>query len=120
MWHSTMKKKQHTNEIFRGSPPERRSMKSIHPTPGHILIQKVEPEKKTKSGILLSDTQETPSIGIVLQTGTDTVKDGRTLTSPVKKDDHIIYKKWGGQEITLDGQEYQLISFEDVLAIVQE
>ena len=90
----------------------------VQPTPGYILIEPTESQKKTSSGIYLPDSHDEKSQqGKILAVGAAT-KDAK---APVKKGDTVIYKKWGGDEVKLSitDKELVFVKFEDVLAIVK-
>ena len=93
---------------------------NIKPTPGYLVIQPLEAEIKTASGIYLPDSAgEKPQKGTIIAVGDDDVTDkGVKVKSPVKVGDTVIYKKWGGNEVKVDGVEYLFSKFEDVLAVV--
>lgn len=92
---------------------------NLKPTAGYLLIEPLEAATKTASGIYLPETaSEKPSKGKVLSVGPDEVTDsGAKRTSPAKAGDIVIYKKWGGNEVKIDGREYLFAKFEDVLAV---
>lgn len=92
---------------------------NIKPASGYILLSPEEAEQTTASGIVLPDTaEEKPQSGKVLAVGPDEVLDsGKTRKSPAKVGDRVIYKKWGGNEIKVDGKEYLFVKFDDVLAV---
>lgn len=92
----------------------------ISPAAGYVLIEPAEATRKTDSGIYLPETsEEKPQKGKVLAVGADEILDnGSKRKSPTKKGDVVIYKKWGGSEVKLDGKEYLFAKFEDILAIV--
>ena len=92
---------------------------NLKPTAGHLLIQPLEKETKTASGIYLPDSAgEKPQKGQVLAVGDNEVTDsGKIKKSPVKVNDIVIYKKWGGNEVKVDGVEYMFVKFEDILAV---
>jgi len=92
---------------------------NLKPTAGYILIEPLEKEVKTSSGIYLPDSaSEKPQKGKVLAVGSDEViEKGIKRNSPVKVGDKVIYKKWGGNEVKIGGIEYLFVKFEDVLAI---
>jgi len=94
----------------------------LKPTAGYILIEPVEAEKKTKSGIYLPESHdEKPQQGKVLAVGAEQVLDsGAKRSAPCKIGDTVIYKKWGGNEVKLSvgGTEYLFVEFKDILAIV--
>ena len=85
--------------------------KTLTPVPGMLLIQHTEPEQTTRSGIIVLNP-ESPEIGVVIRCGAE-----KEDPCPVHEGDRVIYKKWSGQELTLEGNTYHLISFDDVLAI---
>lgn len=95
---------------------------NIKPTAGHLLIEPMETEAKTASGIYLPDTaSEKTTKGEVLAVGPDLVTDeGKKVKSPVKKGDIVIYKKWGGNEVKVGAKEFLFAKFEDILAIVED
>lgn len=96
------------------------SKTKLVPTAGYILLEPWEAEEKTATGIYLPESaSEKPQKGKVLAVGPDEVTDsGTKKKSPVKKGDVVIYKKWGGSEVKLDGKEYLFAKFEDILAIL--
>jgi chaperonin GroES len=93
---------------------------NLKPTAGYILIEPAEATRKTDSGIYLPETsEEKPQKGTVLAVGEPEMTDsGNLRKSPVKEGDVVIYKKWGGNEVKIDGKEYLFVKFEDILAIV--
>jgi chaperonin GroES len=95
--------------------------KGLLPLPGYILVEPVEVEKKTQSGIYLPDSHdEKPQQGQVLAVGSDwTTDQGATIKPPVKQGDQVVYKKWGGNEVKIGDIEYLFLKFEDILAIVK-
>jgi len=93
---------------------------SLKPTPGYLLIEPQEAQQKTDSGIYLPDSAEgeKPQKGRVLAVGpADLTDSGVKRMSPAKVGDIVIYKKWGGSEVKIDGIEYLFSKFEDILAI---
>lgn len=93
---------------------------NLKPAPGYLVVLPMEAQEKTASGIYLPDSaNEKPQKGKVLYVGADEVTDsGAVKKSPVKAGDVVIYKKWGGNEVKLDGVEYLFAKFDDILAIV--
>ncbi|MBU0569479.1 co-chaperone GroES [Patescibacteria group bacterium] len=93
----------------------------LSPTAGYLIIEPMEAETKTASGIFLPDSAgEKPQKGMVVAVGADEVTDsGAKKKSPVKVGDAVIFKKWGGSEVKLDGVEYLFSKFEDILAVVK-
>lgn len=92
---------------------------NLKPTAGYVLLEPEEAETKTVSGIVLPDTaSEKPQSGKVLAVGDDEVTDsGSKRPAPARVGDRVIYKKWGGNEIKLDGKEYLFVKFDDILAV---
>lgn len=93
--------------------------KLFHPAPGYILIAPTKADTKTASGIYLPDSvKEKPQIGKVVAVGeAETTEHGAVRKSSVKKGDKVVYKKWGGNEVTIDGNELLFVRFEDILAV---
>lgn len=92
----------------------------LQPTSGYLLVKPAENKKQTASGIYLPDSKEDqPQYGTVLAVGSDqTTEHGVTISSPAKIGDSVVYKKWGGNEVKMDDVDYQILKFEDVLAII--
>ncbi len=91
---------------------------NIKPTSGYVLIEPVEAETKTASGIYLPDSNtEKPQKGKVIAVGGNLLQDGQKISSPAKTGEVVFYKKWGGNEVKIEGKEYLFVKFEDVLAV---
>lgn len=95
------------------------SKPKLKPTAGFLLLEPVEVQGKTKSGIYLPESaSEKPQKGKVLAVGPEiTTEKGTKKKSPVKVGDIVIYKKWGGSEVKFDNKEYLFAKFEDILAV---
>ena len=93
----------------------------IRPLHDRILVKRLEGEAKTKGGIIIPDTaKEKPQEGLVIAAGPGKVnEDGKVTPMDVKKGDKILFGKYSGTEITLEGDEHLIIREEDVLAIIQ-
>lgn len=96
-----------------------RKKAKLKPTAGYLVIEPVGAQSKTDSGIYLPESaEEKPQKGMVISVGPDEVTEhGATRKSPAKVGDYVIYKKWGGNEVKIDGKEYLFAKFEDILAI---
>lgn len=96
------------------------STQTIKPLFDNVLIRPVEAEEKTASGILLPDSaKEKPQVGVVMAIGEGKISPkGDKHPMVVKVGDKVMYKKWGGNEIKVQGEEWTLVSQEDILAIV--
>ena len=94
---------------------------SIKPLMGYILVLPSEADTKTASGIILPESaQEKPAQGTVVACGDEMVmENGKTVKCPVKVGDKVVYKKWGGDEIKVDGKELKIVKFDDLMAILE-
>jgi len=95
-------------------------MMNIKPLGDRVLIKRLEAEEKTKSGIVLPGTaKEQPQMAEVIAVGPGGVVDGKEIKMEVKSGDKVIFSKYAGTDIKVDGEEYMLLSQKDILAIVQ-
>jgi len=87
----------------------------------NVLIKPLAAEEKTVSGIVLPDTaKEKPQIGQVMAVGAGTTDDkGNPVKMVVKVGQKVMYKKWGGNEVKVDGEEWTIVEQKDILAIVE-
>ena len=86
-----------------------------------VVIKQIEAEETTKSGIVLpGQAKEKPQQAVVIAVGPGGVVEGKEITMQVKVGDKVIYSKYAGTEIKLDGAEYMIIRQNDILAIVEE
>ena len=93
----------------------------IKPLGDRVLIKSVEAEEKTKSGIVLpGSAQEKPLMAEVKAVGPGGVVDGKEITMHVKEGDTVIYSKYAGTEIKIDGDELMLVRQNDILAVVEK
>ena len=94
----------------------------IKPLGDRVVVKALENEEKTKSGIVLPDTaKEKPQQGKVLAVGTGRVLDnGTRIALDVKVGDRILFSKYGGTEVKLDGEELLILSERDILGIVAD
>lgn len=92
----------------------------IKPLYNNVLLKKVEAQKTTKSGIIISQKEETEEYAVVAAvSGEKEVKiNDRVYPMPLKKGDKVMYKKYSGTDIKDGEEEYILIKAEDILAIV--
>lgn len=97
-----------------------KSKLNVKPLMGYVLIEPLTAESKTSSGIYLPESaQEKPAQGTVVAVGDPIYFDGREILSPVKLGEKVIYKKWGGDEIKVEGKELKLVKFDDLMAILE-
>jgi chaperonin GroES len=95
--------------------------KTIKPLFDNVLIRPLEAEAKTASGIILPDTaQEKPQMGEIIAVGPGKVTPkGEKEPIVVKIGQKVMYKKWGGNEVKLNGEELILVEQKDILAIIE-
>ncbi len=87
----------------------------------NVLVRPLEPETATASGIIIPDTvKEKPQIGEVMAVGEGiTHPDGKKTPMVVKVGQHILYKKWAGTEVKINGEEWMILEQKEILAIVE-
>ena len=95
---------------------------NLKPLFDNVVVEHVEQEEKTAGGIFLPDTaKEKPQEGIIRAIGPGRVTDkGDTVNMRVKVGDRVIYRKYSGSEIKVDGTEYLIIPEKDILATVDK
>ncbi|MBO8154209.1 co-chaperone GroES [Thermovirga sp.] len=95
---------------------------NLKPLGDRIVVKVVTQEEKTKGGIVLPDTaKEKPQEGEVIAVGTGRVLDnGQRLPLEVKVGDRVIFSKYGGTEVKVEGDEYLILSERDILAILEK
>lgn len=92
----------------------------IRPLQDRILVERLEEETKTKGGIIIPDTaKEKPAEGTVVAVGNGKVdKDGKAIAMELAVGDRVLFSKYAGTEVKLDGKEYLIMSQDDVLCVV--
>ena len=93
----------------------------LRPLHDRILVRRIEEEEKTKGGLIIPDTaKEKPSEGKVIAVGEGRVSEDGTLRPlDVHKGDRVLFSKYSGTEIQLEGDEHLIIREEDVLAVLE-
>ena len=93
----------------------------VKPLHDRLIIQTLLEEEKTKGGIIIPDTaKEKPVEGKVIAVGAGRVKkDGTKMPLEVKKGDRVLYAKYAGTEIKMDGEEYLMMREDDILAVIE-
>ncbi len=93
----------------------------IRPLNDRILVKRVEEEKKTKAGIIIPDSaKEKPAEGKVIAAGHGKLNDkGERVALEVKEGDTVLFSKYSGTEVKLEGEEYLIMREDDVLAIIE-
>jgi chaperonin GroES len=93
----------------------------LRPLNDRILVKRVAEEAKTKGGIIIPDTaKEKPAEGKVVAVGNGRIgDDGKRIPLEIKKDDRILFGKYGGQEIKVEGEEYLIMREDEVLCVIE-
>lgn len=94
----------------------------VKPLQDRVLIKRVEEETKTKGGIIIPDTaKEKPQEGLVVAVGSGKVTDKGTRVAPeVKKGDRILFGKYSGTDIKVEGEEHLILREDDILAVIEK
>ena len=95
---------------------------SFRPLHDRVLVRRVKEEEKTKGGIIIPDTaKEKPQEGKIVAVGTGTRgDDGKITPLDVKAGDRVLFGKWSGSEVTIDGEELIIMKESDILGIVDK
>jgi chaperonin GroES len=93
---------------------------AFKPLHDRVLVKRVQSDEKTKGGLIIPDTaKEKPAEGEVVAVGEGARKDsGELIAMSVKAGDRILFGKWSGTEVTLDGQELLIMKESDILGII--
>jgi chaperonin GroES len=93
----------------------------IKPLSDRVLIQPLDAEEKSKGGIIIPDTaKEKPQQGKVIAAGPGKISDqGEVIKMQVKKGDKILYGKYSGAEVNINGEEHLIIREDDILGIIE-
>ena len=93
---------------------------TLKPLLDRVVIKSVAAEETTKSGIILTGSaKEKPQMNEVIAVGPGGMVDGKEVTMYVKPGDKVIYSKYAGTEVKLDGEEYTIVRQSDILAVVE-
>jgi chaperonin GroES len=95
------------------------SMK-VRPLADRLVVKRIEQEEKTKGGIIIPDTaKEKPAEGLVVAVGSGKIlKNGKVRPLAVKQGDRVLFGKYSGNEVKIDGVEHVILNEDDVLAIM--
>ena len=97
-----------------------RIRRKLVPLGDRVVLKQVEAEETTKSGLILTTSaQEKPQEAEVIAVGPGGMVDGKEVTMQVKPGDKVIYSKYAGNEVKLEGEEYIIVRQNDILAIVE-
>ncbi len=94
----------------------------IRPLQDRIIVKRIEEEEKTKGGIIIPDTaKEKPQEARVVAVGKGKVNDeGKIIPLDVKVNDRVLFGKYSGSEINIDGEEHLIMREEDVLGVIEK
>lgn len=88
----------------------------IKPLDDRILLEPMPAEEKTSSGLIIPDSaKEKPRVGVVIAVGTD-----EDLREKIKEGNKVLFAKYGGDEIDMNGKEYRILQRSDILAVVED
>ena len=93
----------------------------IRPLHDRVLVERIEAESKTAGGIIIPDTaKEKPAEGIVVAVGNgNRDESGKLIALDVKKGNKVLFEKWGGAEIKIDGKELIMMKESAILAVIE-
>lgn len=94
----------------------------LKPLADHVVVEVVVREEKTAAGIYLPDTaaKEKPQSGKVLAVGRGKYEDGKLIPPEVKVGDEVVFAKYSGTEVKMDGKDYLILNERDILAVVEK
>jgi chaperonin GroES len=100
---------------------ERSKAMEIKPLQDRVLVERIEKEEKTAGGIIIPDTaKEKPAEGKVVAVGPGkTTEEGKVIALDVEVGDHILFAKYAGTEVKVDGVEYLLMREEEILGVIE-
>jgi chaperonin GroES len=93
----------------------------IRPLQDRVIVKRVAEEAKTKGGIIIPDTaKEKPIEGEIIAVGPGKVEDGKRIELSVKAGDRILFGKYAGTEVKLDGEEHLILREDDILGVIEK
>jgi chaperonin GroES len=94
---------------------------SLEPLEDRVVVKPGEEEETTVSGIVIPDTaKEKPQEGEIVAVGPGRIEDGKRVEMDIKVGDRVLYSKYGGTEVKVEGEEYLVLSARDLLAVVRK
>ncbi len=92
----------------------------MRPLHDRVIVKRIEEEERTKGGIIIPDTaKEKPQDGQVIAVGPGRREDGKVIKPDVKAGDRILFSKYSGTEIKLDGEEHIIMREDDILGVIE-
>ena len=94
----------------------------IRPLQDRVIVKRIEEEEKTKGGIIIPDTaKEKPQEGRIVAVGKGKVnEEGKVIPLDVKVNDRVLFGKYSGSEINIDGEEHLIMREEDILGVIEK
>nr|BCW99977.1 MAG: 10 kDa chaperonin [Bacteroidota bacterium] len=94
---------------------------AIRPLADRVIVKPAPPEEVTKSGLVIPDTaKEKPQRGTVVAVGPGKIENGVKIEMTVKVGDEVLYGKYAGTEVTIDGEEYLIMRESDIFGIIEK
>ncbi len=93
----------------------------IRPLQDRVLVKRIEEEEKTKGGIIIPDTaKEKPQMGVIMAAGKGKKsEDGKLIPIDVKQGDKVLFSKYAGTEVKVEGQEMLIMREDDILGVIE-
>jgi chaperonin GroES len=92
----------------------------VRPLHDRVIVKRLAEEEKTKGGIIIPDTaKEKPQEGLVIAVGSGRHEDGKVIPLEVHAGDHVLFGKYSGTEIKLDGEEHLILRENEILGILE-
>src|SRR5439155_7594980 len=92
---------------------------AIKPLEDRIVVQPLEAEQTTASGLVIPDTaKEKPQEGVVLAVGPGAYHDGQRIPLDVKEGDRVVFSKYGGSEVIIEGEDLMILSEREILGVI--
>lgn len=92
----------------------------IRPLHDRVIVKRIQEEERTKGGLIIPDTaKEKPQEGTVVAVGPGRQDDGKVISVDVKAGDRILFGKYAGTEIKLDGEEHLILREDDILGVIE-
>ena len=94
----------------------------LRPLHDRVVVRRVKEEEKTKGGIIIPDTaKEKPQEGEVVAVGKGLAgEDGKTVALDVKKGDRVLFGKWSGTEVSVDGEDLLIMKESDIMGVLEK
>lgn len=92
----------------------------VRPLHDRVIVKRLEEEEKSKGGIIIPDTaREKPQRGEVIAVGPGKRQDGKLIAPDVKPGDQVLFSKYAGTDIKLNGEEHLVVHEDDILAVIE-